>query len=207
MACNFLSKRVQVSCRFYDLSAALWMSQVPQGISKSTRHWCISTWILSYDLQGKNVKSNMRMLSCRKIIFRFWFLPPNVSYFHLYQFSLARRGKKKKRQWWYTSSISKPFVNWIASTASAQLFPKHTQLQLGQRTSILHPSIVRIQKHPRWTSFLLSQKHNISHIMVLVATRNSADSFQKEPSQITAAWIMEQKLQERESVTEGSLIL
>lgn len=71
LAYNFLSKMVQVSCRTHDLPAALWMSQVPQGISKSTRHWCISTWLLPHELQGKNLKSNVRMLSCRNIIFRF----------------------------------------------------------------------------------------------------------------------------------------
>lgn len=42
--------------------------------------------------------------------------------------------------------------------------------------------------------------------MMLVATRNTANIFQEEPSQIAAAWIMEQTLQEMESVTEGCLV-
>lgn len=170
LAYNFLSKKVQVSCRTHDLPAALWMLQVPQGISKSTRHWCISTWLLPHELQGKRGGGNCDTH------------PPFLS--HLWTEFLAQTGE-----------------------ASEQLFPNCTQLQSCQRTAILHPSIVRIQRHPTWTSFLLSQQYSISHIMVLVATRNSADSFQKEPSQIIAAWIMEQKLKEKESVTEGSLIL
>jgi len=42
---------------------------------------------------------------------------------------------------------------------------------------------------------------------MLIATRNNANNFQKELSQVTAGQIAKQKLQERESVTQGSLIL
>lgn len=42
--------------------------------------------------------------------------------------------------------------------------------------------------------------------MILIATKTSTESFQEKPSQTTATWIMEQKLQEREIVTERSII-
>lgn len=189
---------VQAPCRICGLSAGLWMSGVPQGISNTSRHWFISTCILPHDFQGKYIKSNVRIFSGRSIIVKFWLLLPNGS-------------KKKEKK--NNGDRHPPFQGplWtefpaLSGEGSVQLFPNCTQLQLCQRTAFLQPSIVRIQKQklPRWTSF--KPKCRISHNMMLVVTRKSSDRFLEEPSQITNAWITEQNLQERKNVTEGSLI-
>lgn len=146
-------------------------------------HWCISTCVLPHDLPGENLRSIMRMLSWRNILFR---LVPLTSWFVLSPMSLflGQEGKK--------CSVCKPFVSWISG---AELRSLSTALSKSHTAAIVpkhyHPAPKRIQKLPRWASFLWSQV-SISNIMMLDATKTSIDSFQKKPSQITAAWIMEQ---------------